>query len=119
MMQEARWTAEVAIMNQHFPMFAAFETDNGSVGFLGRARGQRTGREYTILVKVPARRYPGTEPAVCIQQRIMSGHWSIDGASHDPDGMLSICRERPWAPARDTFASCVLCAIQFLEDFDR
>src|SRR6266568_90909 len=56
MMQEARWTAEVAIMNQHFPTFAAFKTENGSVGFFGRVRGPRSGREYAVLVKVPAQR---------------------------------------------------------------
>ncbi len=54
MMHEARWTAEVTIMNKYFPQFAAFKTENGSVGFFGRVRGPRTGREYTILIKVPA-----------------------------------------------------------------
>ena len=106
-------------MNEYLPQFAAFKTENGSVGFCGRVRGPRTGREYAILVKVPAERYPEAEPAVYIQPRIMSGHWSIDGVNGDPDGRLSICRARPWAPTRDTFANCVLCAIQFLEDFDR
>jgi hypothetical protein len=31
MMQEARWTVEVGIMNQRFPKFVAFKTKNGSV----------------------------------------------------------------------------------------
>ena len=39
MMQESRWTAEVAIMNKYFPQFAAFKTNNGSVGFFGQVRG--------------------------------------------------------------------------------
>ena len=54
MMQIARWTAEVSIMHQRFPTFIAFRTVNGSVGFLGTVCGSRTGREYTITVKVPA-----------------------------------------------------------------
>ena len=119
MMQIARWTAEVAIMQQRFPSFVAFKTEKGSVGFFGRVHGPRTGREYTITVKVPAERYPETEPAVYIQPRIMSGYWSMDGVNGDPNGRLSICRARPWAPARNTFADCVLEAIRFLEAFDR
>jgi hypothetical protein len=112
MMQEARWTAEVAIMNQRFPMFAAFKTENGSVGFFGSVRGRRTGREYTILVKVPAQRYPEMETAVYIDPRIAPGYWN-------PNGSLSTCHVRPWRPQINTIASCVLVAIQFLEDFDR
>jgi hypothetical protein len=117
MMQEARWTAEVAIMNRYFPQFAAFKTENGRVGFCGRVRGPRTGREYTVLVKVPAQRHPEMEPAVYIQRRVGLAHWQIDGVNHDPNGRLSF--SRPWVPARSTFANCVLCTIQFLEEFDR
>ncbi len=113
MMQEARWTAEVALMHERFPKFTAFKTDNGSVGFFGLVRGRRTGREYTVLVKVPAQNYPETEPAVYIQPRIGgSGYWN-------PNGSLSICHVRPWRPQTNTFVSSVLVAIQFLEDFDR
>jgi hypothetical protein len=112
MMQEARWTAEVAIINKYFPTFVAFKTKNGSVGFCGRVCGRRTGREYTIIVKVPAQSYPEREPAVYIQPRIASGYWQ-------PNGSLSICHAKPWAPARNTFANCVICAIRFLEEFDR
>ena len=112
MMQIARWTAEVAIMNKYLPQFAAFKTKNGSVGFCGRVRGRRTGREYTILVKVPARRYPEMEPAVYIHPRIGLGHWN-------PDGSLSFERKTPWLPAGNTFANCVIVAIQFLEKFDQ
>ncbi len=112
MIQIARWTAEVAIMNQHFPMFTAFKTENGSVGFFGPIRGRRTGREFTITVKVPAQSYPEKEPAVYIQPRIGLGHWQFD-----PNGRLNF--ERPWVPTRSTFANCALVAIQFLEDFDR
>jgi hypothetical protein len=119
MMQEARWVAEVAIMNRRFPMFAAFKTENGSVGFFGPIRGRRTGRGYTVIVKVPAQRYPEREPAVYIQPRIMSGYWQMDGVNGDPNGRLSICHIRPWASARNTFANCVLVAIQFLEEFDQ
>src|SRR5260370_24647415 len=43
MMREARWTAEVAIMNKYFPQFAAFNTANGRVGFCGSVRRPRTG----------------------------------------------------------------------------
>jgi ubiquitin-protein ligase len=112
MMQEARWTAEVAIMHQRFPTFVAFKTENSSVGFCGQVRGRRSGREYTITVKVPAQSYPESEPAVYIQPRIASGYWQ-------PNGSLSICHARPWAPSRNTFANCVICAIRFLEEFDR
>src|SRR6266852_1178142 len=112
MMQEARWAAEVAIMNRRFPMFAAFKTENGSVGFFGPIRGRRTGREYTVIVKVPAQSYPEREPAVYIHPRIGLGHWQFD-----PNGRLNF--ERPWVPTRSTFANCALVAIQFLEDFDR
>lgn len=119
MMHEARWTAEVTIMNKYFPQFAAFKTENGSVGFFGRVRGPRTGREYTILIKVPAQRYPEREPAVYINPRIGLGHWQIDEVNGDPNGRLSFSCIRPWMPTRNTFASCVLVAIQFLEDFDQ
>src|SRR5712692_922319 len=112
MMQKARWTAEVAIMNRYFPTFVAFKTENGGVGFCGSVRGRRTGREYTIIVKVPAQRYPEMEPAVYIQARIAIGY-------RHPNGSLSICHVRPWRPQINTFANCVLGAIQFLEDFDR
>ena len=119
MMQEARWTAEVAIMNKYFPQFTAFKTENGSVGFCGPVRGSRTGRKYAILVKVPAESYPEIEPAVYIHPRIALGYWERDGVNHDPGGRLSICRMRPWVPQRNTFANCVVCAIQFLEEFDK
>ncbi len=118
MMKDARWTAEVAIMDRYFPQFAAFKTDGGSVGFCGIVRGPRTGREYTITVKVPARRYPEMEPAAYIQPRIAVGHWQFDEVNRDPSGSR-LDFARPWAPARDTFANCVLVAIQFLEAFDR
>src|SRR5437667_9748364 len=110
MMQIARWTAEVSIMHQRFPTFIAFRTVNGSVGFLGTVCGSRTGREYTITVKVPAKNYPEMEPAVYIQPRIASGYWH-------PNGRLR--SSRLWVPARSSFASCVLVAIQFLEEFDQ
>ncbi len=112
MMQEARWTAEVAIMNEYLPQFSAFKTKNGRVGFCGSVRGPRTGREYTILVKVPAQSYPEMEPAVYIQPRIAPGYWH-------PNGSLSICHGRPWRPQINTFANCVLDAIQFLEELDQ
>src|SRR5438128_10356010 len=98
MMQIARWTAEVSIMHQRFPTFIAFRTVNGSVGFLGTVCGSRTGREYTITVKVPAKNYPEMEPAVYIQPRIASGYWAVDGVKHDPNGRLSF--SRLWVPAR-------------------
>lgn len=116
MMHIARWTAEVAIMNKCLPQFVAFRTVNGSVGFFGPWRVRRTGREYTITVKVPAQSYPETEPAVYIQPRI-GPHWQSDEVNDDPDGRLSFAR--PWVPIRSTFANCVLVAIQFLEAFDR
>ncbi len=99
-------------MNKYFPQFAAFKTKAGRVGFCGRVRGPRTGREYSILVMVPAQRYPEMEPAVYIQPRIAPEYWN-------PNGSLSTCHVRPWRPQINTFASCVLVAIQFLEDFDR
>ena len=117
MMQIARWTAEVAIMQQRFPSFVAFRTVNGSVGFFGPVRGARTGREYTITVKVPARSYPEMEPAVYIYPRIAAGHWQWDEVNYNPDGRLNFAR--PWVPAKCTFANCILVAIQFLEEFDR
>src|SRR5713101_8578290 len=98
MMQEARWRAEVALMHERFPKFAAFKTDSGSVGFFGPVRGRRTGREYTVLVKVPAQNYPETEPAVYIQPRI-GPHWQSDEVNHDPDGRLSFEHKTPWLPA--------------------
>ena len=119
MMQESRWTAEIAIMNKYFPQFAAFRTENGGVGFFGRVRGPRTGREYGILAMVPAQRYPETEPAVYIQpahhERVLA-----DGRSEPrSNGRLSVLHLRPWVPQRSTFANCVLVAIEFLEGFDQ
>lgn len=120
MMQKARWAAEVAIMNKYFPQFVAFKTKNGRVGFFGQIPGRRTGRDYTVIVKVSAHRYPELEPAVYIRPRIALGHWEMDGVNHEPNGRLSIDHPtRPWAPTRNTFANCVLHAIQFLEAFDQ
>ena len=117
MMQIARWTAEVSIMHQRFPTFIAFRTVNGSVGFLGTVCGSRTGREYTITVKVPAKNYPEMEPAVYIQPRVATWHWQFDEVNHYPNGRLN--SSRPWVPTRSSFANCVICAIQFLEEFDQ
>jgi hypothetical protein len=117
MMQIARWTAEVSIMHQRFPTFIAFRTVNGSVGFLGTVCGRRTGREYTITVKAPAQSYPEKEPAVYIQPRIGLEHWQFDEVNHESGGRLSF--ERPWVPTSNTFAHCVLVAIQFLEKYDQ
>src|SRR6266849_7698540 len=119
MMQIARWTAEVAIMRQRFPSFVVFRTVNGSVGFFRPVRGPRTGRVYTITVKVPARSYPEMDPAVYIHPRIGLEHWQIDEVNHDPNGRLSLFYHlRPWVPTRSSLAYCVLVAIQFLEEFD-
>ena len=117
MMQEARWTAEVAIMHKCLPTFLAFRTVNGSVGFFGQVRGLRTGREYTLTVKVPAKNYPEMEPAVYIQPRVATWHWQYDEVNHDPNGRLNFAR--PWVPTRCSFANCVICAIHFLEEFDQ
>ena len=117
MMQETRWTVEVAIMNKYFPQFAAFRTENGRVGFCGSVRGPRTGREYAVLVKIPAQCYPEMEPAVYIQPRIAPGYWQNDGVNGDPNGRLNFIM--PWVPVSSTFAHCVLIAIQFLEKFDQ
>src|SRR6266849_6605154 len=114
MMQKARWTAEVAIMNRYFPTFVAFKNENGRVGFCGSVRGRRTGREYTIIVRVPAQRYPEMEPAVYIQPRIATEHWQIDEVNHDPNGRVNLFYHlRPWVPTRSSFANCILVAIQF------
>jgi hypothetical protein len=78
--------------------------------------GPRTGREYTITVKTPARSYPEMEPAVYIQPRIGT-HWQFNEVYLDPNGRLNF--ERPWVPIRSSFANCVLVAIQYLEEFDR
>src|SRR2546428_5913981 len=106
-------------MHKYLPQFAPFKTENGSAGFCGPVRGRRTGREYSILVKVPVQRYPETEPAVYVYPRIMSGYWQIDGVNGDPNGRLSYLRTMPWMPTRSTFASCVLYAVEFLENFDQ
>jgi hypothetical protein len=100
-------------MHRRFPAFIDFQAMDGSVGFCGSWRGPRTARKYTIIVGVPAQRYPEMEPAVYIQPRIATGYWQIDRIN----GRLSF--ERPWVPASSTFALCVLVAIQFLEEFDQ
>ncbi len=118
MIQQARWKAEVEIMHLRFPTFTGYQAMDGSVGFCGSWRGPRTARKYTIIVGVPAQRYPEMEPAVYIQPRI-GPHWQSDEVNHDPDGRLSFEHKTPWLPARNTFANCVLVAIQFLEEFDQ
>jgi hypothetical protein len=104
-------------MHRRFPTFIDFQAVDGSVGFCGSWRGPRTARKYTIIVRVPAQRYPEMQPAVYIQPRIATGYWQIDGMNGDPNGRLSF--ERPWVPASSTFAHCVLVAIHFLEKFDQ
>src|SRR6266849_7810023 len=119
MIQLARWKAEVEIMHLRFPTFTGFQAMDGSVGFYGSWRGPRTARKYTIIVRVPAQRYPEMEPAVYIQPRIATKHWQIDEVNYDPNGRVNLFHHlRPWIPTRSSFANCVLCAIQFLEEFD-
>src|SRR5579872_4073706 len=104
MMHEARWNTEVKIMNQYFPDFEAVTDENGSVGFRGYVLGPRTGRLYTMTVKIPASRYPEKEPGMYINPRIGS-HWRIDQVNQDPRGRrLDICRDKPWDPRINTFA---------------
>ena len=117
MMHETRWQVEREIMKQHFPGFATVN-QSGSLGFYGSVRGPSTGRWYLIVAKIPAARYPQTEPAVYIEPRVGAG-WEADTVNLDPRGKLSICRDTPWNPCRNTFASCVLCAVQYVKEYDK
>ena len=117
MMHEARWQIEREVMNQHFPSFAAVNT-NRTLGFYGYLRGPRTGRLYLVSVLSPAARYPELEPPVYIEPRV-GPHWNPDGVNHDPRGRLDYVRDKPWNPRINTFANCVLCAIAYLKEYDQ
>ena len=102
-------------MKQRFPSFKPFETANGNVGFFGHLRGPRSGSLYQIVLKVPARAYPATEPAIYIYPRLGS-NWRADTVNQDPQGKLCYDRKgHVWDPAQSTFANCVLVACDYLE----
>jgi hypothetical protein len=115
MLDPRRWSVEREIMRQRFPWILPFETANGYIGFFGHLRGPKSGRLYEVLLKIPARFYPETEPPLYLDPHL-GGNWRQDTVNHDPQGRL--CYDRPgqsaWSPARSTFANCIMVALDYL-----
>jgi ubiquitin-protein ligase len=115
MLDSRRWWVECEIMKQRFPWFSPFETEGGNIGFFGHLRGPSSGRLYEVVLKVPARVYPQTEPPIYISPRLGS-NWREDTVNHDRNGKL--CYDRSghiWNPATSTFANCILVAADYLK----
>jgi len=116
MLDPRRWWVECEIMRRRFPWFSPFETQTGNVGFFGHLRGPLSGRLYEVVLKVPARAYPETEPPIYIDPRLGS-NWRQDTVNHDPRGKLCYDRKgHVWHPAQSTFANCVGLALTYLKD---
>jgi len=75
MMQIARWTAEVAIMQQRFPSFVAFRTVNGAWDSSDRAWSAHWTRVHHYRQGSGAK-LPGDGARVYIYPRIAAGHCS-------------------------------------------
>jgi len=115
MLDPQRWLVEREIMRRRFPWLSPFETASGCVGFFGFLRGPRSGGLYEVLLKVPARLYPETEPPIYLEPRIGS-NWRTDAVNQDPRGRLCYDRpgQSPWSAARSTFANCIMVALDYL-----
>jgi hypothetical protein len=102
MITPARWAAEIRKMNEAFPWFRPFDSDN-KIGFRGELSGPAN-RLHLVTIAAWKRSYPALPPSICIEPRV-GPNWCADG---------SLCIERRWQPA-STFAQQVLFAIAYLD----
>src|SRR5438132_564859 len=113
-MTQERWIAEIELVEEHIAWFTPFETQSGMVGFAGTIRGRR--RTYQVVVKVLASHYPATEPKTYIDPKPEEHHWIRNG------GEPYLCYQRdgnkPWNPAKSSFANCILIAVNYINAFD-
>ena len=109
MLDRNRWIVECRMMQKWFPGFRA-EAENGTVGFKGDLRGPRSGRIYEVMLVAHRFSYPEGPPAVYINPRPEHHHWLAGG---------QLCVQRPWVPAKSTFANTLLVAAKYIHEFDR
>ena len=116
-MTDARWFAEIEMVEQNNLPFLPFETQSGMVGFAGQMVGQRSRRLYQVVIKVPANRYPAEEPKTYIEPRPESHHW-IPLSIPFEQRHLCYNRDLQWNGAKNSFANCILIVLRYLNDFD-
>lgn len=116
-MTDARWFAEIEMVEQNNLPFLPFETQSGMVGFAGQLVGQRSRRLYQVVIKVPANRYPAEEPKTYIDPRPEAHHW-IPLSVPFEHRHLCYNRDRQWNGAKNSFANCILIVVRYLNDFD-
>jgi ubiquitin-protein ligase len=97
-------------MYNNFPQFVPLVTES-TIGFRGALRGSRSGRIYTVTIQAPIHSYPAEEPVIYITPRPENHHWLSNG-------QLCADRHQRWQPGKDTFATCVLVAIKYIDRFD-
>ncbi len=102
---------EEKIMKESFSNFRPWKRED-KFGFHGYLRlpGKRP---YEVVIQGSISRYPFEEPKILIDPHPEEHHWM------GSDGMSFLSHERitPWTPNRSTCASCVLVAIQYLQEF--
>src|SRR5258708_33959412 len=108
MLDSQRWWVEREIMRRRFPWISPFETTNGYIGFFGHLRGPKSGRLYEVLLKIPARLYPETEPPLYLDPRL-GNNGRQDAANPDPPGRLFSARpgQSKGTPRRRTVATAI------------
>jgi hypothetical protein len=116
-MTDARWIAEIELMNQNFPRLTPFVTESGFVGFAGTLEGKT--RTYQVVIKAAAAAYPAEEPKTYMDPKPETHHWIPQ--NNTPLAKRYLCYQREgkkWDPARSTFANCVLIAARYINAFD-
>jgi hypothetical protein len=117
-MTDARWFAEIEMVEQNNLPFTPFLTQSGMVGFAGELVGQHSRRIYQVVIKAPASRYPAEEPKTYMEPKPESHHWIPQDGTPMDKRHLCYNRDNKWDPARSTFANCILIAVRYLNDFD-
>jgi len=116
-MTDARWFAEIEMVEQNNLPFMPFMTPSGTVGFAGELVGHRSRKIYQVVIKASAYSYPAAEPKTYIDPRPETHHWIPYGI---PFEQRHLCynRDRQWNGAKNSFANCILIAVRYLNDFD-
>ncbi|SRR5213593_2470782 len=103
MITAARWAAEIRKMNEAFPWFRPFESEN-QIGFIGKL-STPSRKAHSVKIVGWKRGYPAMPPLIFIEPRV-GPNWCADG---------SLCVQRKW-DFSSTFAQQVLYAIAYLDE---